>query len=124
MPLPSTAIACATGDGLSIVIVTLPAFALSDFLSNLSCPLEWAATVRLDDPLAPPPFWAFLVPPPGVGAVFAGAGAGWALDELDLLLELPHPVTTSATRAAHRAAARTFVFMGGPPVVGCPWGST
>jgi hypothetical protein len=35
-PLPSTAIACCTGEGLSSVIVTLPALALSVVLSNFS----------------------------------------------------------------------------------------
>src|SRR3954447_21480478 len=51
-PLPSTATACATGDGLSIVMVTLPAFALSFDLSNLSWPLGSAESLRLLE--APP----------------------------------------------------------------------
>src|SRR3954451_17942987 len=117
MPLPSTAIACGTGDGLSIVIVTLPAFALSDFLSNLSWPLESAATVRLVDlppALAPAPFWAFVVPPPGVGAVEDGVVCA-ALPVVDLLSLLPHPAAPHGARAVHSAAAGTLRFMGEAP---------
>src|SRR3954447_25146521 len=98
-PLPSTAAACGTGDGLSIVIVTLPAFALSDDLSNLSCPLSSAASWRFEE--APPPLAL------GAGVL---AGGVWAVVPLVApppeplsLLELsspPQPATAKAARAA------------------------
>src|SRR3954453_14733545 len=95
-PLPSTAIACGTGDGLSIVIVTLPALPSSVVLSNLSWPLSSAASCRFDPP--PPPL-----------ALGAGGGAGfWAvvllvaelLEPVSLLLSLlPQPATAKAATA-------------------------
>src|SRR3954468_3104032 len=104
-PLPSTATACGTGDGLSIVIVTLPALALSDDLSNLSCPLSSAASWRFED--APPP------PPLALGAGVRAGGA-WAAGSLSVrlleplsLLELsslPQPATAKPARAAQSAA--------------------
>src|SRR3954453_23655780 len=112
-PLPSTAIAWGTGEGLSIVIVTLPPFALSDGLSNLSWPLESAAIVRFEPLLALFPALPPLLPDPDVD-VGAGAGAGWAVVELDLLSLPPHPATASAARDASAATAGTVRFMGPP----------
>src|SRR4051812_1754381 len=109
-PLPSTATACATGDGLSIAIVTLPALALSLLLSNLSWPLGSALSFRLVD--APPP------PPPDPLVLGAGAGvleAVVSLEELELLelLSLPQPATAKAATAAQSAPAdETFSFIG------------
>src|SRR3954471_20301689 len=114
-PLPSTATACATGEGLSIVIVTLPAFVLSLSLSNLSWPLGSAATLRLLD--APPPPLEPLVLGGGAGVVSAVVSLE-ELEELELS-SLRQPATAKAAAAAQSAAAdETFSFIG-PPVVEC-----
>src|SRR3954466_11132145 len=108
-PLPSTATACGTGDGLSIVIVTLPALALSDDLSNLSCPLSSAASFRFEE--APPP------PPLAAGVEGGGVCAAVSLvaPPLELLLlelsSLPQPATARAARAEQSAAVGTIGFI-------------
>src|SRR4051812_13213106 len=117
-PLPSTATACATGDGLSIVIVTLPALALSVVLSNLSWPLGSAASLSLLD--APPPD---ALPPPEPLVLGGGVWAAVVVSleeppELELS-SLPHPATAKAATAAQSAAAGvTFSFIGLSSVVG------
>src|SRR3954449_230994 len=113
-PLPSTATACATGDGLSIVIVTLPAFALSFDLSNLSWPLGSAGSLRL---LRGP---AALVPPVVGGGVWAAVVVSLEeLSELELS-SLPQPATAKAATAAQSAAADVmFGFIGSSPARVC-----
>src|SRR4051794_9960968 len=101
-PLPSTAIACWTGEGLSIVMVTLPALALSDDLSNLSWPLESAATWRLVD--APPP------PLDGAGAGVEEAPVSVEALVSDLL-SLPQPATASVARAEQSRAEGVVSFI-------------
>src|SRR4051812_49860739 len=103
-PLPSTATACATGDGLSIVMVTLPAFALSLLLSNLSCPLGSALSFRLLD--APPP------PPPDplvLGGVAGVVEAVLSLARGELaelgVSSLPQTAPAKAPAASQRAPA-------------------
>src|SRR4051812_47396353 len=88
MPTP-----CGTWDGLFIVIVTLPAFALRLVVLNLSAPLASAEIFRVLPP--PPPLLA------GVLAAGAGvlAGVELALEEL-LLPPPPHPATAKAAAAA------------------------
>src|SRR5215210_2062225 len=106
-PLPSIETACFTGEGLSTVIVTLPALALSEGLSKFSWPLSSAEIFRVEEAPAPPP--------DGAGA---GAGACCAVvsdeappeSELDLS-SLPQPATARVARAAHSAAAGTFGFI-------------
>jgi hypothetical protein len=82
---------CGTDDGLSIVIVTVPALAESDDLSNLRLPLGSALRLRFE-PLAA-----------GAG-VLAGAGVELAPEEL-----LPPPPQPAAARAV-AAAPRTSNF--------------
>src|SRR5882724_4261802 len=113
-PLPSTAIACGTGAGLFIVMVTLPAVASSLALSNLSAPLGSADSLRS---LAPPPD-APPLPVVSVDVVSVVAGGGAAalvslvaelLDELSLLL--PQPVTTRAPAAIVASMIVSFAFI-------------
>ena len=87
------------------MIVTLPALVLSEVLSNLSWPLESAASWRLLE--APPPPLELA----GFGVVVAGAAAAVVLVdavelfELELLL-LPQPATASAASAAQHESAQ------------------
>jgi hypothetical protein len=99
-PLPSTSTAWGTGDGLSIVIVTLPGFAASVFLSNFSAPLGSAVSFR-----------SCAAPPPAVGVdSVVSVVLSWELDDplpeepLSLLSSPPQPAATSARPA--RTAAR------------------
>src|SRR5690349_10731774 len=97
-PLPSIATPCGTADGLSIVIVTLPAFALSDDLSNLRAPLGSAESLRL--PLEAP------APELLLGWVLVVAGAAVVDVVLLLLLLLPHPATARAAASARASGTR------------------
>src|SRR3954470_21541533 len=108
-PLPSTATACGTGDGLSIVIVTFPALALSDALSNLSWPLSSAASWRL---LEAPPLLAEGVVG-GFWAVVSLAVVSLVAPPLSLLelSSLPQPATARAATAAQSAADGTIGFI-------------
>jgi hypothetical protein len=85
--LPSTAIACESDDGLLIVIVTLPDFALSTFLLNLRA---LGSADRLS-----------LVPAPLVDAGVVAAAAGAELGVVEVLPPPPpHPAAASAAAAA------------------------
>src|ERR671935_1549325 len=90
MPLPSTATACVNGDGLLIVIVTVPAFADSDDLLNLRLPLGSADRLSL-----------VLAPPLGAGVLVAAAGVLLALVPV-LPPPPPHPAAARAAAAAPR----------------------
>src|SRR3954454_1353093 len=96
MPLPVTPTPCGTLDGLSIVMVTLPAFALSVLLSNFSAPLGSAASLRFGEAPAPPELVVEL-------PVDAGAGVLLVVEVVELLLLDPQPATPSATTPAATA---------------------
>jgi hypothetical protein len=85
-----------------MVIVTLPAFALSDALSNFSCPPGSADSVRFEE-----------APPPELVVGFGACAAVVSLLEelLELLLLPPQPATASAASAAHSAADGRVNFM-------------
>src|SRR5437763_6040076 len=87
--------ACGSDDGLSIVIVTVPALAESDDLLNLRLPLGSALRLRFD----PAPLLA------GAGVLLAAAGAEAGADEL-----LPPPPPQPAAARAVAAAPRTSNF--------------
>src|SRR4051794_18090647 len=87
-------------------IVTLPDFALSELLSNLSWPLGSAESLSV--PLAAPP-------PDVVGVLLVVAGAAGVLDELLLLLSLllPQPATARAATST-KARWTRFDFIAPP----------
>jgi hypothetical protein len=92
-PLPLMATPCGTWEGLAMVIVTLPAFALRAVVLNLRAPLGSAEIFR--------PLLAAGVLVAGVLAAGAGvlAGVELALEEL-LLPPPPQPATARAAAAA------------------------
>src|SRR3954453_11840684 len=105
-PPPLTATPCGTDDGLSIVIVTLPALADSELLSNFSAPLGSAARLRLELAAAPPPDEVEPVAPVEPGAPVApvlplAAGAELVLDKP------PPPPPQPANARAAMVAPRT-----------------
>jgi hypothetical protein len=108
-PLPSTSTACGTCEGFEKLIVTLPALALIDFVSNWSAPLEGALSLtELLPPAAAPPELALVV-------VFEDV-----LDVVLLLLEPPlssspppQPAAANASAASTATGARKRVRMAG-----------
>src|SRR5829696_571779 len=103
-PLPSISTACGTSEGLSMVIVTLPAFAVSSFLSNLSAPPGSAAMVRFSPPpeepeeLSPPPEEPEELSPPPEEP-----------EELEELLDEPLSLADSSSSPPQPANASTAI---------------
>src|SRR2546421_2873968 len=92
---------CMTADGLSMVIVTLPAFAVSAVLSNLNAPPGSADCLSV----APPPFGAF------VGVAFVGVADVDGGAAVDFFLLLPQPVTARPRARVKASGTRAMRFI-------------
>src|SRR3954453_15440959 len=112
-PLPSTAIACGTLDGVAMTIVTFPALVDSESTLNFSAPLGSALSA------------SFEPPPDGAAAGAVACAFGLAVGVVSWLSDDPQPATSPAaasgtTTASNVLPIRALPFSSPSPVPAGP----